>query len=246
MVTDLRSRNISIVVFVTLTIVLASANSVKAQMGDVQEFFSAEYGGVSIRIDASRETVPGGNLTIATMINATADGVRIEYLNVSVYGFINGRQQISLSSITVMAATPLEFNQTSESQSTITVPSDVWGITYGQVLLRYAIKDLPSTERTPGFPLTTVRNVYLENLESQLRSLNQSHNMLSGVFKNMTIEFDKLNQMYAELQGNYSQLQGNVGDLDSTRRVAVILTVTTVFFVATTFYLVMRRPKEYW
>jgi hypothetical protein len=238
MVTDLRSRNISIVVFVTLTIVLASANSVKAQIGDVQEFFSAEYGGVSIRIDASRETVPGGNLTIATMINATADGVRIEYLN--------GRQQIPLSSTTVMAATPLEFNQTSKSQSTITVPSDVWGITYGQVLLRYAIKDLPSTERTPGFPLTTVRNVYLENLESQLRSLNQSHNMLSGVFKNMTIEFDKLNQMYAELQGNYSQLQGNVGDLDSTRRVAVILTVTTVFFVATTFYLVMRRPKEYW
>lgn len=243
MVTDLRSRIVLILVFMTLSIVLASASNVKAQMNDMQGFFSAEYGGISIRVNASGETVPGGNITIAVMINATADGVRIEYLNVSVYGFINGRQQILLNSTSVMATASLQFNETTEFDSTITVPTDVWGITYGQILLRYTIKDLPSTERNPGFPLTTVRNVYLENLESQFQSLNQSHSMLSEVFKNLTTEYAKLNATYTGLLDAHAQ---DSNDLYGTRTVATILTITTVFFVATTLYLTMRRPKDYW
>jgi hypothetical protein len=245
MVTDLRYPGILIVAFITLSLVLVGARNTDAQMSDLQEFFSAEYGGVSLRVAASQETVPGGNMTIEVMINGTADGVQIEYLNVSVYGFINGREQIQLNSTIVMADTPLEFNETTESKNTIIVPNEVWGITYGQILLRYTLKDLSYLQK-PGFPLTTVRNVYLENLESQFRNLNQSHSLLSESFRNLTTEFDNLSQTYTELQGNYSQLQVNAVDLDNTRRVAVILTITTVFFVATTFYLVMRRPKEYW
>lgn len=243
MVTDLTSRVVLIFVLVTISLALACATNVKAQPNEMQSFFSAEYGGVSIRVDASEETVPGGNITIAVVINATADGVRIEYLNVGVYGFINGRQQVLLNSTTVMAATPLQFNETTKFESMIIVPSDVWGITYGQISLRYAIKDLPSTERNPGFPLTTVRNIYLENLESQLQSLNQSHNMLSEVFKNLTTEYAKLNATCTALLDARAQ---DSNDLYGTRTVATILTITTVFFVATTFYFVMRRPKDYW
>jgi len=241
----LRYRSILIVVLVALSLVLVGARNTDAQMSDLQEFFSAKYGGVSLRVDASREAVPGGNMTVEVMVNVTAVGVRIEYLNVSVYGFINGREQIQLNSTIVMADKRLELHETTESKNTIIVPNGVWGITYGQILLRYTIIDL-SYLQTPGFPLTTVRNVYLENLESQFRSLNQSHSLLSESFRNLTMEFDNLSQTYTELQGNYSQLQVNAVDLDNTRRVAVILTITTVFFVATTFYLVMRRPKEYW
>jgi hypothetical protein len=164
-------------------------------------------------------------------------------LNVGVYGFINGRQQVLLNSTTVMAAAPLQFNETTKFDDTIIVPADVWGITYGQISFRYAIKDLASTERNPGFPLTTVRNIHLENLESQLQSLNQSHNMLSEVFKKLTTEYEKLNATYTELLDARAQ---DSNDLYGTRTVATILTITTVFFVATTFYLVMRRPKDYW
>jgi len=243
MVTELRYRSLLVVVLVTLSLVLACAPNVRGQTSDMEKFFSAGYGGVSINVYASPKTDPGGNMTIEVMINATAQNVWIEYLNVSVYGFINGTEPKLLNSTNVMSDKPLQSNQIWEN--TIIVPADVWGITYGQILLRYTIKDL-SSERDPGFPLTTVRNVYLENLESQFRSLNQSYSLLSESFKNLTIEFDRLNQSYTELQGNYSQLQGRIGDLDNTRTVAVILTITTVFFVATTFYLVMRRPKEYW
>ena len=245
MVTELRYRSLLVVVFVTLSLVLACVPTVRGQTGDMEKFFSAGYAGVSINVYASPKTDPGGNMTIEVMINATAENVWIEYLNVSVYGFISGTEQILLNSSNVMSDEPLQFHQMIPSNITIVVPADVWGITYGQILLRYSFGDY-STERGPGFPLTTVRNVYLEDLESRFRSLTQSHSLLSESFRNLTIEFDRLNQSYTELQGNYSQLQGRIGDLDNTRTVAVILTITTVFFVATTFYLVMRRPKEYW
>jgi len=245
MVTELRYSNLLVVVFVTSSLVLACAPTVRGQTGAMEKFFSAEYAGVSINVYASPQTDPGGTMTVEVMINATAERVRIEYLNVSVYGFINGTEQILLNHTNVMSNETLQFHQTTAPNITVIVPTDVWGITYGQILLRYSFGDY-STERGPGFPLTTVRNAYLEDLESQFRSLKQSHSLLSESFRNLTIEFDRLNQSYTELQGNYSQLQGRIGDLDSTRTVAVILTITTVFFVATTFYLVMRRPKEYW
>jgi hypothetical protein len=245
-VAALRARNLLIIVVVTLSLLFANVLKTEAQTGNAEIFFSAEYGGISIKVDATKETFPGANMTFEIAVNATADGVQIEYLNISVYGFINGHEQTLLNSTNVMEASPLQFNETNKTENTITVPSNVWGITYGQIFLRYNIKDLPSTERNPGFPLTTVRNVHLENLESELKSLNQSHNLLRESFRNLTAEFEKLNETYTDLQGNYSELQGNVGGLEGTRTVAVILTITTVFFVATTLYLVTRRPKEYW
>lgn len=243
MVSGLRSRFVLAFALLALSLFLLGAKNVESQVNGMQSFFSAEYGGVSLRVDASKEAFPGGDITIAVSVNATADGVRIEYLNVVVYGFINGTQQILLNSTAVMATTPLQFNETVRFDNTIVVPTDVWGVTYGQVFLRYAIKDLPSTERNPGFPLTTVRNIYLENLESQLRSLNQSHSMLSEVYKKLTTEYAKANAELAELIEARTQ---DSNDLYGTRTVATVLTITTVFFVATTLYLVMRRSKDYW
>jgi hypothetical protein len=41
-------------------------------------------------------------------------------------------------------------------------------------------------------------------------------------------------------------MNGNLGELDNTRRLTTVLAITTVLFVATTVYLVMRKPKEIW
>jgi len=42
------------------------------------------------------------------------------------------------------------------------------------------------------------------------------------------------------------ELQGSSNELGNTRMAVGILAITTVFFVATTLYLVMRKPKESW
>lgn len=243
MVKSLKILTTLIFVSATLCLVLQGMHGVGAHPYETQNFLSVEYGGVSIRVDASKEAIPGGSFSIAVVINATADGVRIEHLNLSVYGFINGEKQTMLNSITFLETTLLPFNETSKFDNMIVVPSNVWGLTYGQISLRYAIKDLPSTERNPGFPLTTIRNVYLEDLESQLQNLNQTHSMLSKLFKNLTMEYANLDATYTELQD--ARTHESV-DLYSMRTVVTILMVTTVFFIATTLYLTLRRPRNYW
>jgi hypothetical protein len=66
------------------------------------------------------------------------------------------------------------------------------------------------------------------------------------MYANLTSNFEQLNQTYWELQENYTTMNGNMGELDNTRRLTTVLAITTVFFVATTVYLVMRKPKETW
>lgn len=242
----MKIRSALATVLVSVLLFLTIVASVKAQTGELQGFFSAEYGGISVEVEGTREILPGGNMTIVLTVNCTAEGVHISYLNASVYGFINGRTQTLISSRTIINDTSLQFNQANRTEYTVMAPANVWGITYGQLFLSYAIKDLPSTERNPGFPLTTVRNLHLETLESRFEFLNRTYVQLSQSYMNLSQDYDELRMNYSQLQGNYSQLQGNVIDFDNTRRVAVILTVTTVFFVATTLYMIMRRPREYW
>jgi hypothetical protein len=67
--------------------------------------------------------------------------------------------------------------------------------------------------------------------------------MLSEVYKKLTTEYAKVNAELAELVDARTQ---DSNDLYGTRTVATILTITTVFFVATTLYLVMRRSRDYW
>jgi len=232
-------------VLVSLLLFLTIAAGVKAQAGDLQGFFSAEYGGISVEVEATRATVPGGNVTVVITVNSKAN-VSVSYLNVSVYGFINGSTQILLDSRTIIRSISLQSNQAIRTEYTIVTPNNVWGITYGQLFLSYAIGDLSSPERNPGFPMTTVRNVYLENLQSRFGFLNRTYVHLSQWYLNLSQNYDELMMNYSQLEGNFSQLQGNTIDLDNTRRVAVILTITTVFFVATTLYMVMRKPREYW
>jgi hypothetical protein len=66
------------------------------------------------------------------------------------------------------------------------------------------------------------------------------------MYANLNGDFEQLNNTYWELQANYTSLTGNLGELDNTRRLSTILGVTTAFFVATTVYLVVRKPKEIW
>jgi hypothetical protein len=64
---------------------------------------------------------------------------------------------------------------------------------------------------------------------------------------NLTVDnLAYINRTFWELQQNYTALQGNLNELGNTRMAVGILAVTTVFFVATSLYLVMRKPKESW
>ena len=84
------------------------------------------------------------------------------------------------------------------------------------------------------------------------KNLNHTYCQLNQTFwecfrMNLTKEnLDRLNQSYLALQQNYTSVQGTVIELGNTRMAMIILSIITIFFVATTLYVVMRKPKQYW
>jgi chromosome segregation ATPase len=125
------------------------------------------------------------------------------------------------------------------------IPDDVWDLTYAELDLKYAVKSL-HLEYSERFPITTVKNVLWEELEESLESLSEKYQQLNGTYWQLNSSFELLNQTYWELQQNYTALKGSINELDNTRTAVAALAITTVFFVATTVYMVMRKPKQYW
>jgi len=241
-----------IAIFVVLSVTLSRIQYVASQASDdMLTFYSKDYPGISIEVNATAETVPGENMTLNVRINCTAKGVSVDSITISVYGFKYGREKLLLDSITLMENISLILDHTSQWNHTLEIPNDVWDATYAELHLQYSIMGAPF-EYDPNFSITIVRNVYLEELESMLQNLNQTYGLLNQTFwecfqMNLTAEnFVLLNQTYWELHENYTSLKGSVSGFDTTRTVAIVLSVTTVFFAATTVYLMMRKPKQYW
>jgi len=231
---------ISIILFATICNVKAQTPTTE----NMQTFFDREIPGIKIIVNATAETQPNGNITVKIAMNPLEEEVNIEYFNFSVFGFLNGTYKTMIYNITV---NNFPFNDT------FPVPEQVWGVTFGEITLTYDVTyviekgieitiTIPYENLTVGFDMTRVKNVYLETVEGQLRNLNSTFEQLNQTFRqyfNKDLTPENLNDTLRELQGSSNEL-GN------TRMAVGILAITTVFFVATTLYLVMRKPKESW
>lgn len=121
----------------------------------------------------------------------------------------------------------------------------MWDTTYVDLHLSYMIGGEPHAY-SPSFSATLIRNVYLEDLEQQLKNLNESLRSLNNTYWRLNSTYVQLNQTYWNLQRKYNSTQTNAEDLYNARRVTVILGITATFFVASTVYLIIRKPREYW
>lgn len=217
------------VVLTTIIIALAfvRVNTVRGQ-SELKTFYSKyDLPGIEMRINATAETVPGSNMTIATWVNCTATGVLVEQLNMTIYGFVGGTNKTQLATIDVMENKTLTFNSVNESSYTLTVPSDVWDTTYADLHLRYFIYN-SGFEHNPSFSLTIVRNIYYEQLKedfkdlndsfiqlnSTLRQLNDNYSQLNANYSQLNEAYNELNSAYSELNGNYSQLKNTYDQLN--------------------------------
>jgi len=129
-----------------------------------------------------------------------------------------------------------------ENQQTFTfnvdVPSNASRIVEGRINCTWNIRTgepYPVTYAS-GFVVAVVADPWreiAEQLERELNATKAERDYWKG-------EYERLNATYTEELG---KLQGEVG---TTRQLAVIFGITTVFFVITTFYLFKRRPSEVW
>jgi len=251
-------------IFVMLILALTLVKGITAQTPEKMEtFFSSKnkYVGISIQINATRETVPGANITIRLLVNCTSDNVYVDYLNFSVYGYKHvgyALEKATLTSKCVIKQSPLAYHNVSTHNYTIPVPNDVWDLTYAELHSKYTVGST-SFGFDETFSITTVRNILWEELEEKLEWLNQTYQKLNNTYWQLNSTVEELNQTFWEmfkmnlteeslalLNETYWGLKGSSNELGNTRMAVGILAITTVFFVATTLYLVMRKPKESW
>jgi hypothetical protein len=224
---------ITFLVIIVLAFSVVRSINAQTEQNGMQTFLDSTAFGLRIQANATAEVLPNENITVTmTLIGQTE--VQVKYLNLSVFGFLNGTDRILIAN---RSDVDFPVNDTSWSYNcTFDVPEWVSGKAYGEIRLAHSAKYGPVTVNNDGlvcgFYMTNVKNVYLQGLEQQLNDLKQ--------------KYEQLNQTYGELERNFTALQETAGELDNTRRVTAVLGITTVFFVATTLYLVFRRPKEYW
>jgi hypothetical protein len=222
-----------------LTIALLANVKAQTSVDNMETFSDFEFPGMKIQVNATAETVPLGNITVILSLKTQTD-VYVENLSLSIFGFAFGKDKTLMINIT---ENDFQLNNTQKMYNqTFNVPGNVWDAAYGEILLTYRANlgglELRFPKLTCGFTMTYIENVYLKSIEEQLENLNSTFWQIFQM--NLTLE------NLAKLNETYQGFQVNQGDLDNTRRVVAILAVTTVFFVATTVYMVMRKPKESW
>jgi hypothetical protein len=233
------------VVIVMFLLVMATCN-VKAQTTEnIETFLDREIPGIKITVNATAETKPNENITINLHIKPLEEKVEIEYFNFSVFGFINGTYKTLMP---LYPNTTGEFALPYECNFTCYVSEQIWGITLGEITLKYNVTyrgqiiTIVPYEFSTEFAMTCVENVYLKTVEEQLENLNSILAQLNQTFReyfNTDLTPENFNKTCQELKGSQSELS-------NTRMTVAVLAITTVFFIATTAYFFIRKPKGYW
>jgi hypothetical protein len=231
-------------IFARTTLVLASE--------ELQQFFSEDYPGLSLKAEATAEIDPNDTLILKLWINCTARGVKIDYLKLNVYGFAGGKEKTSLYSVQVLNNTALELDEIHEENFTISVPGNVWGYTLAEISVTYSIMNTLLPSIYPSFQMTFVRNIDYEKLQADYALLNSSYWQFRSFYDELNETFFenfKMNltlENLATLNNTLKELQGRLGELNTTRVAVGVLAIIAFFFVITTLYLAMRKPKQYW
>jgi hypothetical protein len=240
-----KTKNLKVIFFTTLVLTLIFIQFIvaKGQTQNTQKFFEFRWPGMEVRVNATSETLPKETMTIILLVKSKADDVYIEFLDLTVFGFIEGQNKTLLGNM-FQDAFPLNYNETRKFNRTFPIPADVWGATCGELSFQYSIGGFSYPLSSLGFTMTHVRNIKLQKLEEAFQSLSENFTKLQQNYTWLEGNYTQLEGNYTELKGKYDELSQSVGELGNTRHITIILAITTVIFVATTFYLIIRRPRR--
>ncbi|MEM3728898.1 MAG: hypothetical protein QXF75_06880 [Candidatus Bathyarchaeia archaeon] len=224
---NMRKTAVLLTIFVMFFIIVYTAK-VQGQE-DIETFFDSKIPGITIQVNATSQIQSNNNITFVISLapETPAKEIEITSLIFHIYGFVNGTIKSEIYNKTF---SDISLSNVWKHNDTIFIPQQVYGAIYGEVNLTYIVKETFTIDNKKitiesfypntiiGFSMTRVENVYLKMLEDEINRLKQEKESLSGI----------------------------QNELNNTRTVVAILGVTTVLFLATTAYLVFRRPKTYW
>ena len=214
----------SLVVLCIILITLSLVSKSSCITEDNMNFYNLEYGGLKIDIDAPIQSNPGENISISIKAEAIAE-IFVKYIRVEIFGALNATEKISLGDFTHLENS--YFNSSYEFTYSLSIPdSMVPGLTYGVLSCEWELMGSPQKIPESGFVLTYIRNVNLEQLQADYKSLNSTHQSLM--------------QEYSDLESNFQE------DVEHTQNLNLVLIATTVVAGITILVLLLRKPKKIW
>jgi hypothetical protein len=246
-VKTLKTFTFKIVAFVTFMFFTAALLPYARASGSDQTG-SYEYGlyNLKIHIENPPEAYPDQNLTINVTAEATAR-LTINYTAIELYTFngstMNGESFAYIEFINYSNPLFLSGGQSSYKTSyNETIPASALNVVYGKLTLVWTemgTEESNAYTRQTTFIVASVYSLELQRLTDLVPKLQKQNAILR---RNVTDMNDTLAQTLNDLADAKNHYEGDIGN---TRSVATLLGVTTVFFVATTAYLIMRKPKDY-
>jgi len=236
----MKNRKIAAIMLLTIFALALIPKSYAQENNEIQTFYEHDEAGLIIKVKAPLNTEPGHEINVTVSLYCYAKNLSISYLYVTVFDFKGGRQKNEIGTITFVeegVGYKPKFNQTEERTYKLEIHEDVWDVTYGEVSCKWTFGGHTFHIRSDGFTMTYVQNVEMERLMELLANKTEEYEML---WENYT----RLNQTYWEEHGNKTSAIET--ELSNTRLAMVILIITTVFFIATTLYLIIKKPREYW
>jgi hypothetical protein len=257
----LKALTFKILVFVTFMF-FAAAILPYARANGSDQIGSYDYGlyNLKIHIENPAEAYPSQNLKINVTAEAAAK-LTVNYIAIELYTFnsstMNGENFTSIE--VVNYSTPLFLPgglSPYEASFVALVPVSAFNVVYAKLILVWT--EIGTEESTPvqrqtTFIMASVYNPELERLRDLLPKLQKQNailrrnvtcmnDSLAQALNDLTDINNTLTQAFNNLTDATSRYQGDIGN---TRTVATVLGVTTVFFVATTVYLTMKKPRDY-
>lgn len=239
----MKSLKISKTLMLTMLMLLATTMMHDANANSSDQVREYKYtpipNDLSVEIKNPLEAYPNQtinvNVTIKALVNLAINRVAIELytFNDSKFG----------DAIYVEKETPLSSGESFNKTLNVTISEQASNIVYGKLIVEWTKKGTEGWEtigRATTFIMTFLRNQELERLRNKVPGLEKENAELKG---NIT----DLNNTLTELLGNLTDIENRYeGELSGTRSAITILVIVTIFFVATTIYLFMRKPKQYW
>lgn len=177
------------------------------------------------------------NITIKALVNLTINHVAIE-----LYTF-NDSKFDDVTYINRESQVALPCGKSLNKTCNFTIYEHASNIVYGKLILEWTKKGTEGSvtiKSWPTFIMAYLRSSELEKLRNKVPELEKENVELK---ENVT----DLNNTLTDLLNNLTDLENRYeGELSGTRSVITILAVITVFFVATTAYLFIRKPKQQW
>lgn len=210
-----------------------------ASSSDQIRVFEYSLYNLKIHVRSLSEAYPNQSITVNITATASAK-LTINYTAIELYTFNSStmKDEKFASIEYINYSNPLSFSggqSSSETSYDSTIPESALSVVYGKLILVWTetgTDESTTYRREPTFIITNLKNPELERLKIENEELK----------KNITDINDTLTEALNNLTDIKNRYEGEIGN---TRSVATLLAVTTVFFVATTVYLVMRKPKEY-